>query len=397
MKKGKPLDDVCWECGTVCEAWLPDGLSLDDCVKLWTSNDRAFCGGFRTGSKVFLARLTSRDPAPWNAQHCFTGISVGVQIKEIAIFVAVSDWTAKYKYPPDAIQGLQIVKTFGIDGNMSGLCTGVLYAKSQEDILPKDLPWCYCEVYSKMENCLLEDTMSPSTQLRAGQGTSAFNEVNKHTLLNRSEALRYPVLKTPHQVAAVEKLVNDHRDLLETQRLADERHAKGEGVEDPDHDEFEDDGPKSFRPAGIAMLGTSVEKRKGASNAQAAYGRGRGRSPVSVGADRRIGNGTPRKAMNAPPREAPHLASPATASCRIGGGSSVKGDVGQEEWEKVSPQGVLDGTEVVGKRLNGVARFVLGVSNIIHMSVASCCDKSKHCISYVRILSRSEILARKLH
>ena len=59
---GTPQGPACWKCGTVCEAWLPDGIPLEQCMELFSSADVIFTKAFRLASRFFEFRSSSRDP-----------------------------------------------------------------------------------------------------------------------------------------------------------------------------------------------------------------------------------------------------------------------------------------------------------------------------------------------
>jgi hypothetical protein len=68
---------------------------LEQCIVLWNDSDRIFCAAFKMATRVYQARLEREVSVPWNPQHCFTGVHIGIALKETAIFVHDSDFTKK--------------------------------------------------------------------------------------------------------------------------------------------------------------------------------------------------------------------------------------------------------------------------------------------------------------
>ena len=85
-----------------------------------------------------------------------------------AIFVHSSDFHEKYKYLPEHVENLKLGQVIGVNGDLSTLVDGVLLRKTEEPYMPADLPWSKIEIYSCIENVLLEDSMPKDKQLRAG-------------------------------------------------------------------------------------------------------------------------------------------------------------------------------------------------------------------------------------
>jgi hypothetical protein len=257
----------------------------------------------------------------------------------------------------DDVHGLTKATLVGIEGKLNSLCSGLLFNKCEVDNMPLDLPWCYCEIYSRTENVLIEDTMPREKQMKEGQGTFAFQAVNGATMGNRADSLKYPLLKNPPTVSSVGQSIQAHRDKLEQARLDAERNARGEAAEvrdDGGDDEASSNRP-AFRPAGIATLGSGGDagKKKGAPKVGPGQGGGRG-SGRSAGRGVQAGAAKVVAAVAASPQGKSAPGTPAVAAAAASSRLTFQ-DNTLEEWKKVDPQALLDGTDSLGKKLNGVS------------------------------------------
>ena len=90
---GVSVGIVCWDCGTICEAWLTEGVSLDKCCALWQAGDVTFVSEFRGAEKVFrMSREAFERKPPHGAHQCYTRISVRLKVKDEAIIVLKDDF-----------------------------------------------------------------------------------------------------------------------------------------------------------------------------------------------------------------------------------------------------------------------------------------------------------------
>jgi hypothetical protein len=111
-------------------------------------------------SQVFAKANGNMEVLPFSRQSCYTGIKVGISLEDPAIFVCAADWSKKYGYPPQEVEGLKLAKTLSMEGDLS-VVWGVLYNRCAEIDLPDDLPFKYCTLYSKRENVLIEVVTAP--------------------------------------------------------------------------------------------------------------------------------------------------------------------------------------------------------------------------------------------
>ena len=248
------------------------------------------------------------------------------------------------------MEGVRVAKILGLDGNTGSLVLGAIFNKSEEHNMPKGLHWCWCSVYSKVENVLLEDSMSETKQLREDQGKVVFNQVMKSNLASRDETLKHPALKTTPTIEAVDKAVKAHRDALAQKQRDMESAARGEDKDEGEDEDDEEEVRPGFRMAGLASLG-AIEKKKAAPKQVArAASKAVATSDKQARGQKRLFPSSPTPSVGAAPSsDAGASAGSPQASARL----SLE-DQASSDWKKVSVQGLLDVTDTLGKKLNGV-------------------------------------------
>lgn len=325
---------------------------MQQCMEKFGANDPSFSKEFRIARRIMETTDGAGD-RPWNSQHCYTGCRIGIKIRQAALLVARDDFVNFWKYQPEDVEGVKVVKVLGVEGDAK-MTVGVLLQESQAGSLPSSLPAMRCEVFSVQENVLVEDSMTRASQLRKGQGTHCFLETNRQTIAARGTAMQNPELKRLPTIDDLAALMAAHKTKLENQARIDEARARGNFEPADREDDSDEDQPTAFQAPGLAMLSTAATDKAGSG----AHKLTTPRKPTPKVQQRRR---EPSAALTAPPSVTSSIRgqspSRASASKAPAWSSSARVDLAAEQpaesWKKVNPQDILDGKEILGKKLNG--------------------------------------------
>lgn len=333
-----PTGDACLPCGQAGEGW--PNLTRQQIIVL-VNNDKPFKKAF------FEARERTKvlHEAEFTPSHVFTESRMGMRVHNEAGLVSEEDFTSHLGYPPAEVPGITVVSVVDESGAVGHKRLGVLM---QFEDIPNHLPYRNVTLYSDIANVLVETKLRPQDLIRDKQAVEKWEACNKDTVKARASQMQNGLFQVPG-FADITKCVDKHKVLLKQKEVELSLQEDGAGTATSSHAGLSRRQAKAHASTELA----STKPQKTASgkakpiSAEAALvvqlrKQQKAKAAIPAGASP---PGSGRGASSSSP------ASKSDAGVRVSVGARAAGAAVGED---IDVAGILNGTEKLGTRLNGV-------------------------------------------
>ena len=334
-RKGKAVGLFCKLHAQIAEAYLCDGYSEQLVAE--KIREPTIMQEFRIAERI-LAKM--RQP-PWAPAEVRQETMVGLKIFAEVAVVYDGDWLKQTGVSMDLIENLPVARgQVPLNGDLKSLSSMVVLDASDSANFPTALRWHRAELFSVVQNCLIETKMERQQQLRAKQAKQTFHKISVDT--PRSKPLSSTSLSQQLKWEDVAKLVGEHQAKLK-KRLEDEgkqaEGLRGEGVPTDSSDDDEKVYSTKTLKASTVGLEDSPKRQK-----------------KHRGEDRKVPR-TQRRSLSvaSTPVKTPHKTGD---GINIDLGDTPKSLKGESSWQAIDVQKILDGEVDIGKSLNGIVIII---------------------------------------